>query len=85
MLFVSPIRLTFKFTKPFSRFNGVSFKAEPSSQFSHRVVTRLGVYRKSPFVTGSYDAPNGLTTEILDYEIGEWIQYDDYPFSNSDR
>ena len=45
----------------------------------------LGSYRNSPFVTGHYSNDNGLKTEILDYEAGEWKGAVDYPFSNKDR
>ena len=46
----------------------------------------LGSYRNSPFVTGGNpSATNGLKTEILNYSLGEWVQADDYPFSNGDR
>ena len=44
----------------------------------------LGNYRGSPFVSGHDSNTNGLTTEILDYEAGEWSSRADYPFS-SDR
>ena len=45
----------------------------------------LASYRNSPFVTGDFNGlPNGLKTEILDYEAGEWSSAADYPFS-SDR
>ena len=43
----------------------------------------LGSYKNSPFVTGGY--PNGLETEILEYERSAWVQGDNYPFSNHDR
>ena len=69
----------------FSRFNGTSFKTEPSSKFSHKLVKALGFYRNSPFVTGSHSSTNGLKTEILDYKERKWIQAKDYPFSNGDR
>ena len=56
----------------------------------------LGSYRNSPFVTGHHstrfssklhglETGNGLKTEILDYEAGEWEQADDYPYSTGDR
>ena len=45
----------------------------------------LGSYRNSPFVTGQNSATNGLKTEILNYSLGEWVQVDDYPFSNGNR
>ena len=44
----------------------------------------LGNYKNSPFVSGHDSNTNGLTTEILDYEAGEWSSAADYPFS-SDR
>ena len=74
-------------SKKLLRFNGTSFKNEPSSKYSHKRVYALGSYRNSPFVTGSYYSTNGanLKTEILDYKAGKWIQVKDYPFSNSDR
>ena len=65
----------------FSRFNGTSFKPEPSSMFAHDW-TSLGSYRNSPFVTGGFHPTNGLKTEILG---SKWNQADDYPFSNGDR
>ena len=34
-------------------------------------------------MTGHDDLTNGLKTEILDYEAGEWKQGPDYPFSGS--
>ena len=67
------------------RFDGATFKTEPSSQFSHLYVGALGSYRNSPFVTGGYYSTDGLKTEILFYDIGEWIQAPDYPFSNTNR
>ena len=70
------------------RFDGVSFKKEPYSKFSHSNVHALGSYRQSAFVTGNYFSINGLKTEILDYSAGwnaKWNQADDYPFSNGDR
>ena len=47
----------------------------------------LGSYRNSPFVTGHHtkNKLNGLKTEILAYEAGEWNQALDYPFSNGNR
>lgn len=67
------------------RFDGVSFKKEPSSKFSHFYVYGLGSYRQSAFVTGHYSSTNGLKTEILDMGTRKWNQADDYPFSNGDR
>ena len=67
--------------KYFSSFNGETFKTEPSSKFPHGYVYALGSYRNSPFVTGHYST-NGLKTEILNYGSEEWVQADDYPFSN---
>ena len=61
-------------------FDGTNFKSEASSQFNHFVLA-LGSYRNSPFVTGHDSDTNGLKTEILDYEAGEWKQVADYPFS----
>ena len=69
----------------FSSFNGETFKTEASSKFPHNDVMALGSYRNSPFVTGYYSATNGLKTEILNYGLGEWVQADDYPFSNGNR
>ena len=39
----------------------------------------LGSYRNSPFTTGQDSSWNGLKTEILDYEAGEWKPAADYP------
>ena len=75
----------FKSLKNFSSFDGTNFKSEESSQFPHNSVLVLGSYRNSPFVTGHNSYTNGLKTEILDYEAGEWKQTADYPFSNGDR
>ena len=69
----------------FSRFNGETFKTEPSSQFPHYKVYALGSYRNSPFVAGHDSSTNGLETEILNYGSEEWEQAEDYPFSNGDR
>ena len=66
-----------------SRFDGSSFKDEPSSTFSHSYVSSLASYRRSPFVTG--DRFSSTKTEILNYESGQWNQEEDYPFSNGDR
>ena len=66
-------------------FDGTNFKSEASSQFPHYAVMALGSYRNSPFVTGHSSSVNGLKTEILDYEAGEWKQAADYPFSNGNR
>ena len=76
--------ITFKLTKRFSRFNGVSFQTESSSTFPHEAVLNLGSYRQSPFVTGGKSLAYGLKTEIFDRSAEEWIQADDYPFANSD-
>ena len=70
----------------FFRFDGTNFKDEPSTQFAHKVGV-LGSYRNSPFTTGSAGSgsipkPERVSTEILDYETGVWIQAPDYPFSN---
>ena len=69
--------------KYFYSFNGETFKTEASSKFPHDEVIALGSYRNSPFVTGhnTYYG-HGLKTEILNYSLGEWIEADDYPFSN---
>ena len=45
----------------------------------------MGSYRNSPFVTGHYSSINGLKTEILDYDAGQWNDAQDYPFSNTNR
>ena len=71
--------------RTFSSFDGATFKTEASSKFPHNSVRALGSYRNSPFVTGHDSSTNGLTTEILDYEQGEWEQESDYPFSNNNR
>jgi len=64
-------------------YDGESFKTEPSTKYSHYDVYALGSYRDSPFVTGdSWHDTDGLKTEILDYDAGQWNQADDYPFSN---
>ena len=62
-----------------------SKKNEPPSTFSHFNVLSLASYRRSPFVTGSYSSVDGLKTEILNYESGQWNQEEDYPFSTGDR
>ena len=69
--------------KYFSRFNGITFKTEPSSKFSHRYTYALGSYRNSPFVTGRYSSFYGLETEILDYKSKKWTEVKDYPFASS--
>ena len=71
--------------KLFFRFNGTSFKTEPSSKFFHKWVYSLGSYRHSPFVTGSTYSSHGLKTEIFDYIARKWIQAKDYPFSDGGR
>ena len=68
-----------------SRFDGSSFKNEPSSTFSHVYVLSLASYRQSPFVTGGGNPTYGLKTEILNHESGQWNQEEDYPFSNRQR
>ena len=68
----------------FLRFNGISFKTEPSSKFSHRETDALGSYRNSPFVTGSLildPVYSGLKTEILDYKAQKWTEVKEYPFT----
>ena len=53
--------------KTFSRYDGVRFQTEQSSKWSHELVYALGLYRGSPFVTGTkhVDHPDlGLKTEI---------------------
>ena len=69
----------------FARFNGISFKPEPSSIFDHKSVYALGSYRNSPFVTGSDISGHyrsvGLNTEILDYKAQKWTEVKDYPFA----
>ena len=67
----------------FLRFDGQSFKKEPSSNHAHQWVKTLGSYRKQPFVTGS-STPN-KKTEILDFESKQWIDVADYPFTSGDR
>ena len=73
------------FSSEFFRFDGETFKTEPSTNFHHEYVLALGSYRNSPFVTGHASSTNGLKTELLDYESGEWEITVDYPFSNGDR
>ena len=64
----------------FSRFDGISFKNESSSKFSHKWVYALGSYQNSPFVTGSGDEKDGgLKTEIL--KKTKWTVVTDYPFA----
>ena len=67
------------------RYNGETLKIEPSSKYSHALVYALGSYRNSPFVTGHYSSTNGLKTEILDYDAGQWNEAVEYPYSNGDR
>ena len=67
------------------RYNGETFKTEPSSKYSHSRVYALGSYRNSPFVTGHDSSTNGLKTEILDHDAGQWNDAEDYPFSIGDR
>ena len=74
------------------RYNGDTFKTEPSSTFTHYLLYALGSYRNSVFVTGSWFKreaglihEDGLKTEILDYGNGKWNQADDYPFLTGDR
>ena len=64
-------------------FDGVTFEVEASSKYRH-VGSTLGSYRNSPFLTGDNSA-NGLKTEILDIEAGEWERVADYPISDGDR
>ena len=85
MSFVSSLWLQSAFLVFYFRFDGKTFKTEPSSKFSHVAVYALGSYRKSPFVTGHHSSTNGLKTEILNFEAGYWYQADDYPFSNGNR
>ena len=67
------------------RFDGNNFKTEPSSNFPHRRVNVLGLYKGEAFVTGS-NQPSNIKTEILDYDSNKWNQVADYPFSsNGDR
>ena len=70
---------------PTTRFDGATFKNEASSLFEHLDVWALGNYQDSPFATGHHSETDGLKTEILDYDAGEWRQAADYPFSNGDR
>ena len=76
-------------SKLFSRYNGVRFKIEQSSQWFHELVYALGSYRGSPFVTGTKRVDQfdwGLKTEIFHSEsTRKWIQVADYPFSNGNR
>ena len=65
------------------RFDGQLFKTEPLSNYPHRRVNVLGIYKEKPFVTGS-DTPN-KKTEILDYASKKWNVVADYPFSSTDR
>ena len=67
------------------RFNGESFKTEPSSKFPHKYVLALGSYKNSPFVTGQDSSTNGLKTENFNFESKEWAQLADYQFSNGNR
>ena len=65
----------------FSRFDGRLFKTEPSSNYPHKHVNVLGVYKEMPFVTGS-DSPNNKKTEIMHYESKQWNVVADYPFTS---
>ena len=69
----------------FLRFNGNNFEVEPSSNYQHKWVKALGVYRGQPFVTGHHSSSLGLKTEILDYSSKKWNELADYPFSSGDR
>ena len=69
----------------FFSFDGTNFKSEASSKFPHLYVLALGSYQNSPFVTGHNSNTDGLKTEILDYEAGEWRQAADFPFSNGNQ
>ena len=87
MSFVSSNKL-FSIPQRIFRYNGETLKTEPSSKYSHYAVLALGSYRNSPFVTGSDSLRNGLKTEILDYDAGQWNDAKDYPLkytSNGDR
>ena len=66
----------------FSRFDGNSIKVESSSNYPHTRVNALGVYKGSPFVTGSY-LPGNKKTEILD-SAKQWNSGADYPFSGAE-
>jgi len=68
----------------FSRFDGKTYKAEPSSKYQHSNVNVLGVYKGDPFVTGSYSPPN-RKTEILDNYSKQWIVVANYPFNSGDQ
>ena len=73
------------FNKIKLRFDGITFKDEPSSEFPHAYVLSLGSYKGSPFVTGHASTTNGVKTEILDYLSGQWQRAASYPFSNENR
>ena len=64
------------------RFDGATFKTEPSTRYTHESVMALGSYRNSPFVTGSGNFKDGLKTEILDYEAKTWTEVKEYPFES---
>ena len=70
--------------KGFLRFDGKLFKMEPSSNYPHRHVNILGVYKEAPFVTGSI-SPDNKKTEILNYQSKLWNLVADYPFSSTNQ
>ena len=55
------------------------------SNYYHKRVNTLGLYKGMPFVTGSYDYPNSKKTEILDYSSKKWNEVADYPFTEGPR
>ena len=65
----------------FWSFDGVNLKTEISSNFPHRYVFSLGIYKKSIFVTGDDSQTFGLKTEKLETGAASWVQLDDYPFA----
>ena len=90
MPFVSTEFLAINYTKSILyrryilSFDGTNFKSEPSSNYPHYNVNKLGVFKTKPFVTGSY-YPANKKTEILDHVAEQWKVVADYPFSSGDR
>ena len=47
----------------------------PSSEYVHRTMSSLGIYKGSAFVTGG----TSPITEILDFSSQKWLRVSDFP------
>ena len=83
MPFVSCIFLPKSYEDNIFSFDGNLYKAEASSNYQHKQVNVLGIYKEQPFTTGSNSG--NKKTEIFNYDSKRWIVAADYPFTSTNR